>query len=70
MIEKGNHIEGTPIELQSLLDNDKEAQEFFNSLAKSYKQGYCDWIGSAKQESTRQSRAEKALMMLRNKQKN
>lgn len=69
MLEKGTHIEGIPSELQSLLDKDKKAQDFFDTLTKSYKKGYCDWIGSAKQEATRQSRAEKAILMLRNKQK-
>jgi len=68
-MEKGNHIDGVPQELQRLLDVDKDAQDFFNSLSKSYKQGYCDWVGSAKQEATRQTRAEKAILMLRNNQK-
>ncbi len=69
MMEKGNHIDGVPQELQRLLDVDKDAQDFFNSFSKSYKQGYCDWVGSAKQEATRQTRAEKAILMLRNNQK-
>lgn len=69
MLKKGEHIEGTPVELETLLSKDKEAKTFFESLSKSYKQGYCDWVGSAKQEATRQMRAEKALIMLQNKQK-
>lgn len=69
MLKKGEHIEGTPAELQVLLDQDTEAREFFESLTKSYKQGYCDWVGSAKQEETRKVRAGKALIMLQNKQK-
>ncbi|WP_426580675.1 YdeI/OmpD-associated family protein [Mucilaginibacter sp. R-33] len=69
MLKPGEHIEGTPAELQALLDNDAEANAFFESLSKSYKQGYCDWIGSAKQEASRKARADKALIMLRNKQK-
>lgn len=69
MLKKGGHIEGTPMELQVLLDHDAVANEFFESLTKSYKQGYCDWVGSAKQEDTRKVRAEKAMIMLRNKQK-
>lgn len=69
MLKKGEHIEGIPAELQVLLDKDAEARTFFDSLSKSYKQGYCDWVGSAKQESTRVVRADKALTMLRNKQK-
>jgi uncharacterized protein YdeI (YjbR/CyaY-like superfamily) len=69
MLKKGEHIEGTPTELQVLLDGDAEATHFFETLSNSYKQGYCDWVGSAKQEDTRRVRADKALIMLRNKQK-
>ncbi len=69
MLKKGEHIEGVPTELQTLLDQNSEASAFFESLAKSYKQGYCDWVGSAKQEETRKTRASKALIMLQNKQK-
>ena len=69
MLKKGEQIQGTPNELQLLLDKDKEATTFYETLAKSHKQAYCDWVGSAKQEATRTTRAEKALMMLRNKQK-
>ena len=69
MLKRGEHIEGTPAELQALLVQDAEANEFFESLSKSYKQGYRDWVGSAKQEETRKVRAEKAMVMLRNKQK-
>lgn len=71
MLKKGEHIEGVPAELQQLLDKDKKAKDFFETLAKSRKQAYCDWVGSAKQEQTRQTRAEKAMLMLmlRNNQK-
>lgn len=69
MLKKGEHIENIPVELQVLLDSDLKAKIFFESLAKSYKQGYCDWVGSAKQEATKQSRAQKALKMLQNEQK-
>ena len=69
MLQKGEHIEGIPVELEELLEANKEAKDFFESLSKSYKRGYCDWVGSAKQEVTRQTRAEKALIMLKNGQK-
>ncbi len=69
MLKKGEHIEGIPNELQLFLDKDKQANTFFATLSNSYKLGYCDWVGSAKQEATRQVRAEKALIMLNNKQK-
>jgi uncharacterized protein YdeI (YjbR/CyaY-like superfamily) len=51
------------------LNNNKQAKEFFETLSKSYKQGYSNWAGSAKQDETRKVRAEKALIMLNNKQK-
>ncbi len=69
MLPKGEYVEGIPTELQSLLEKDHQAKTFFETLAKSYKKGYCDWVGSAKQEDTRKSRAEKALKMLQNGQK-
>jgi uncharacterized protein YdeI (YjbR/CyaY-like superfamily) len=69
MLKKGEHIEGIPAELQVLLDQDAAANAFFESLSKSYRQGYCDWVGSAKQEDTRKVRADKAMTMLRNNQK-
>ena len=69
MLPKGEHIEGVPAELEALLAKDAKAKTFFESLSKSYKQGYCDWVGSAKQEATRKTRAEKALVMLQKGQK-
>lgn len=34
MLKKGEHIDGIPTELQVLLDNDAEANAFFESLSK------------------------------------
>jgi len=58
-----------PLELIDVLKDDSQASDFFYSLSAGYKRGYCDWVGGAKNELTRQSRAEKALLMLQNKQK-
>lgn len=69
MLKKGEQIQGTPAELETLLATDAKAKSFFDSLATSYRQGYCDWVGSAKQEATRKTRAEKALLMLQKEQK-
>ena len=69
MLKKGEHIEGVPAELETLLTVDAAARIFFDSLSKSYKQGYCDWVGSAKQEETRKVRAEKVLIILQKGQK-
>lgn len=69
MLPKGEHIQGIPEALQELLNQNSEAKTYFESLARSHKQAYCDWVGSAKKEETKQTRAEKALIMLLNKQK-
>jgi len=69
MLPKGEHIKGTPVALQALLNQDAEANEFFEGLSRSCKQAYCDWVGSAKKEETQKLRADKAILMLRNKQK-
>ncbi|WP_419034304.1 YdeI/OmpD-associated family protein [Dysgonomonas gadei] len=58
-----------PEELVKLLNDNNEEKEFFKSLTDGYKRGYCDWIGGAKQQATREVRAGKALIMLKNKQK-
>ena len=58
-----------PTELMEVMNDEPEAKEFFESLTDGYKRGYCDWVGGAKQEATRKTRAGKALTMLKNKQK-
>jgi len=58
-----------PEELTEVLKNEPEARDFFLSLSDGYKRGYCDWVGGAKQEATRVTRAGKALLMLKNGQK-
>lgn len=64
---KGDII--VPEELTNVLEEDAEAKAFFDSLSDGYKRGYCDWVGGAKQQGTREIRAGKALIMLQNKQK-
>ena len=58
-----------PEELTVVLAGETEAREFFESLSDGYKRGYCEWVGGAKQQATRITRADKALIMLKNKQK-
>jgi uncharacterized protein YdeI (YjbR/CyaY-like superfamily) len=58
-----------PEELIKLLNDNNDEKEFFESLTDGYKRGYCDWVGGAKQQATREVRAGKALIMLKNKQK-
>lgn len=58
-----------PDELLNILKGEDEAAAFFENLTDGYKRGYCDWVGGAKQQATRETRAVKALIMLKNKQK-
>ena len=58
-----------PEELTAVLQDEDEARAFFESLSDGYKRGYCNWVGGAKGQATRITRAEKALIMLKNKQK-
>ena len=44
---------GLPNEFQNALNKNPKAQDFFNSLAPSYKKEYIQWIATAKQEATR-----------------
>ena len=68
-METSKTVVAIPVELTDILKNEKEALEFFQSLSAGYQRGYCDWVGGAKNEVTRKTRAEKALLMLKNKQK-
>ena len=68
-MEKSKGIITVPEELQAVLKNEPEAKDFFETLSDGYKRGYCDWVGGAKQQATRETRAGKALIMLQNKQK-
>ena len=68
-METGKGSVVVPVELLAVLINDTDAREFFESLSDGYKRGYCDWVGGAKQQATRETRAGKALLMLKNKQK-
>jgi len=69
MMERSKGTIVIPEELAELLSSETEARDFFSSLTDGYKRGYCDWVSGAKQEATRKTRAGKALLMLKNKQK-
>ena len=53
-----------PVELETAMAESEKAKTFYETLAPSYKKGYMDWVGGAKQESTRKERARKAILML------
>ena len=69
MMERSKGDVVVPEELLEVLKDESDARDFFNSLTDGYKRGYCDWVGGAKKQDTRITRAGKALLMLRNKQK-
>ena len=69
MLPRGKHIHETLIERQQLVDKEKEAKDICETLAKSHKQAYIDWVGLGKKEETYQTHAEKAIVMLLNKMK-
>lgn len=54
----------TPKELQVLLNENKHAADFFDSLAFSHKREYVEWIVSAKREETKARRLETTLEKL------
>jgi uncharacterized protein YdeI (YjbR/CyaY-like superfamily) len=68
-MERGKGEIIVPEELTNILKEDAEAKAFFDALTDGYRRGYCDWVGGAKQQATREVRAGKALTMLQNKQK-
>jgi len=52
-------------EFLRMLESDKQAFDYFQSLSYSRQREYALWIDSAKREETKQARMEKALALLR-----
>jgi hypothetical protein len=65
-----NRTIATPKELQALLDKNKTAATFYESLAFSHKREYVEWIISAKREETKAKRLETTMEKLTAKKKN
>jgi hypothetical protein len=63
-LDKAERTVEVPMELDQAFSKNKKAATFFNSLSYSHKRAYTDWVGGAKQEATRESRAAKAVEML------
>ncbi|NOT93651.1 YdeI/OmpD-associated family protein [Ferruginibacter sp.] len=63
-IDYVNRTIEVPKELQKLLDKNKPAATFFNSLAFNNKREYVEWIVSAKKEETKTKRLETAMEKL------
>jgi len=68
-MDEGKNEVAVPEELAAAMRGDDGAREFFDGLSAGYRRGYCDWVGGAKQRATRETRAQKALVMLQKKQK-
>jgi hypothetical protein len=54
-----------PAELAEALAADAEARRAFERFSYSHQKEYVDWVGEAKKEQTRRTRAQKALEMVR-----
>jgi uncharacterized protein YdeI (YjbR/CyaY-like superfamily) len=57
----------TPAELTAALTTDAKAGALFARFAPSHQREYARWVGEAKQAATRQSRARKAIAMMKEK---
>jgi hypothetical protein len=69
-VDYKNRIIEVPHELQKLLDKNKTAAVFFESLAFSHKREYVEWIVSAKKEDTKNKRLETTMEKLIAQKKN
>jgi hypothetical protein len=58
-----------PPALQQWLDKEPDIKEFFGKLSFTHRKEYVNYLNEAKREETRLKRLEKAVEMLRNKQK-
>ena len=63
-MEKVKTILKMPIELVNALASSDKARYFFDTLAPSHRKAYIEWVGGAKQDTTRKDRARKAILML------
>jgi bacteriocin resistance YdeI/OmpD-like protein/uncharacterized protein DUF1905 len=54
-----------PLELSAALESDAAARAAYDGLSFTHRKEYARWIAEAKRDDTRQSRASKALVMLR-----
>lgn len=63
-LDRAERTVEVPKELEQAFKKNKKAAEFFDSLSYSHKKEYAEWVGGAKQETTRESRATKAVEML------
>jgi uncharacterized protein YdeI (YjbR/CyaY-like superfamily) len=63
-MEELKPISKIPVELVNALASSDKARYFFDTLAHSHRKAYFEWVGGARQETTRKKRARKAILML------
>jgi uncharacterized protein YdeI (YjbR/CyaY-like superfamily) len=54
-----------PEEFKNALSKSKKAQEYFNSLAPTYRKHYIGWIATAKRDVTKKKRIKEAISLLK-----
>ena len=69
-VDYTNRTIETPVALQKLLEKNKTAAAFFDSLAFSHKREYVEWIVSAKKDETKTKRLETTMEKLIAQKKN
>jgi hypothetical protein len=63
-VDRSERVVVVPAELKQALASRPQAKAAFDSLSNSHRKEFADWVASAKQEQTRQSRAEKSIPMV------
>ena len=63
-VDRRTRVVRPPRELADVLAANIEAAKIYRSLSPSHRREFADWVRSAKQESTRKSRAQKSLGLI------
>jgi uncharacterized protein DUF1905/bacteriocin resistance YdeI/OmpD-like protein len=64
-LDKKKRVVELPSELRAVLKSNPAALKIYKSLSPSHQKEFAEWVGTAKQASTRVARAEKSLKMIR-----
>jgi Domain of unknown function (DUF1905)/Bacteriocin-protection, YdeI or OmpD-Associated len=63
-VDRSERVVVVPVELKHALAANKKAAAAFKTLSYSHRKEFADWIGGAKQQETRLTRARKAISMV------
>ena len=63
-IDREKRVVKVPAELAAALSSNPEAKTMYETLSASHRQEFADWVGGAKQEPTRLSRAQKSIPLI------